>query len=1201
MAQQAGGGILRRIPLRINQRIRGWQNAYGTLDRIQEFRSAMVGQARNYGPFRAFVQTILRFRVDNPNEEEEQEDVLLNVSSIAYLVNGVADVNFVLRAIQLDIEQRIEPYQRESGLVFVGVDALRIVFSSYQPNNAGSYIELPLTISVKKAVVNIKNDDQFCLLYCLAYHRFKAAIGRNPQRVSKYRQYNDLMNQWAGEASFPIDAVSPSFAEVESRFGAPINVYIAEDSGRIVPRRISRHPDMRTIEGQKRACNLLLLTASDNWHYAYIEKMDTLIARGVGKRRHEKIAEESEEIALEEAIAPAAKRVKRVRTNVPKDCEYSSHDEDESSSSDDDRPRFGTVKRRFNCLYCMNAFMTSAKLEEHLEAGCGDETTCSTVRELYPRLDKDGKPPVIEWSEKRAQARVSTIRVYADFESIMYDADGYSEHLSEAGSDSYTRRINVHKPCSAAFYVVAPGTSLDGRYWSFRATMDEQCGDVVAVRLLYALLSVATEAERDIEGFDNLPVFFHNLAGYDGHFITLALGRMKGAARSFRKSVIAKNSETFTSITYGNLRFLDSYSLLGGPGMSLKTCVKNLTNLGTDYSKFRITRAEFSSVTDQSLLFKKGEYPYDYFTTVAKFLETSLPGPESFRSLLDCDIGVADLQARYSTASDAWTKFSCNSLGDYHDMYLKLDVCLLADVFEEHRRLSMEDYGLDPGNGVFVSLPNFSWFAMLKSTKVKLEQLTDPTMYQMIERGKRGGQAIITHRYAKSVPGESCITYLDANNLYGWAMSRPLPISDFRWATEIECENWLAHVDGELGMFLEVDLTYPEHLHDLHRDYPLAPENIDTAKVTLSPLQESWVQEMAGRPPMSDKLCGTLYSKTRYVVHAEVLRFYVKHGLQVTAIHRAVIFRQSAWLAPYIFANTQKRTAATTEAAKSFYKLMNNAVFGKTMENVRDRSDIQLVTERRTLLRSVSKPTYRHAHIFQPDNEDGEFLVGVLHAKLSVTLDKPIYAGVAILDLSKLHMYRFHYEVIKPEYGDRARLLFTDTDSLCYHIQSPSFLSDVLNNPSLMAEMDFSETKAEAANALVPMDRCVLDAVKSLNKKVVGKFKDECGGLSISEFVGLRAKCYSFTVDSETHSKAKGVDKAAMKAYIKHADYLSILHASAKTSVSATFHCFRSEAHQIVTAKVQKRALNKYDDKRYILDDGIATLPHGHKDAHSLP
>ena len=308
-------------------------------------------------------------------------------------------------------------------------------------------------------------------------------------------------------------------------------------------------------------------------------------------------------------------------------------------------------------------------------------------------------------------------------------------------------------------------------------------------------------------------------------------------------------------------------------------------------------------------------------------------------------------------------------MGDYHDLYLKTDVLLLADVFEEFRKVCLENYELDPA--WYFTSPGLAWDEALKKTKVKLELLTDIDMLQMIEKGTRGGVSMISNRLGKAnnkymgkdfdpEKPSKFIIYLDANNLYGWAMCEPLPTGDFSWANPKEFENW-----RNFSCLLEVDLEYPKELHDLHNDLPLAPERIIVNNV--------------------EKLISNLNDKDKYVIHHRNLKRYLEMGLKLKKIHRIIKFKEEAWLKPYIDLNRKLRAEAKNEFEKDFFKLMNNSVFGKTMENIRKRVDIKLVNKRKSALRFASKPNFERCTIFD------ENLIAIHMKRTKLVFDKPVF------------------------------------------------------------------------------------------------------------------------------------------------------------------------------------------------------------------
>ena len=303
---------------------------------------------------------------------------------------------------------------------------------------------------------------------------------------------------------------------------------------------------------------------------------------------------------------------------------------------------------------------------------------------------------------------------------------------------------------------------------------------------------------------------------------------------------------------------------------------------------------------------------------------------DNFYSSLN-DEGITDED--YQHAQMVWETFNCRNLGNYHDLYLQTDVLLLADVFENFRQTALSTYKLDPAH--YLTLPGYSWDALLKSTEVSLELITDPDMYLFIEKGLRGGISMVSHRHAIANNPQmenydpeqptSFLQYLDANNLYGWAMSQPMPTRNFDWVDYSE-KILDTPPDSSTGYFLEVDLDYPASLHTEHNDYPLAPEKMKVDKSMMSPYQQRLVDDLNVNSYESEKLVPNLQPKTRYVLHYRNLQLYLKLGLKLERVHKVLAFDQRPWMASYIEKNTQLRTAAKNDFEKDFFKLMNNAV-----------------------------------------------------------------------------------------------------------------------------------------------------------------------------------------------------------------------------------------------------------------------------------
>ena len=288
------------------------------------------------------------------------------------------------------------------------------------------------------------------------------------------------------------------------------------------------------------------------------------------------------------------------------------------------------------------------------------------------------------------------------------------------------------------------------------------------------------------------------------------------------------------------------------------------------------------------------------------------------------------------------------------------------------------------------------------------------------------------------------------------------------------------------------------------------------------------------------KLVCNLYNKKKYVAHINTLKQALNHGLKFKKIHTVIEFNQEAWLKSYIDMNTELRNLAKSDFEKDLFKLMNNSVFGKTMENIRKHRDIKLVTTDKKRSKLVSGPNYHTINLISEDFSIIEM------KKTKVKMNKPIYLGLSILEISKILMYEFWYDYIKPKYNDNVRLCYMDTDSFVMHIKINDFYKDIASDvenrfDTSNYEANTSETTAGPSS----LERSAL-ARRSLptgkNKKVISLMKDELGGKIITGFVTLRPKTYSFLTDNgKEDKKAKGTRKCIIKKMIKFNDYKECL------------------------------------------------------------
>ena len=279
-----------------------------------------------------------------------------------------------------------------------------------------------------------------------------------------------------------------------------------------------------------------------------------------------------------------------------------------------------------------------------------------------------------------------------------------------------------------------------------------------------------------------------------------------------------------------------------------------------------------------------------------------------------------------------------------------------------------------------------------------------------------------------------------------------------------------------------------------------------------------------------EKFITSLDDKENYVVHISALKQALNHGLILKKVHRVIEFRQEAWLKPYIDKNTKVRKDAKNDFEKDFFKLMNNSVFGKTMGNVRNQRDIKLVTNNERRNKLVSEPNYHTTTQFS------ENLMAIEMKKTVIVMNKPIYLGQAILDISKTLMYEFWFDYIKPKYKEKAQLCYMDTDSFIIRIFTEDFYKDIPNDVD-----KWFDTSGYDKNDDRPLPI-------GTNKKVLGMFKDELNGKIMVKFCGPRAKTYAYLIDCYDdddddaknkiiNKKAKGKKKCVIKSHLKFDDY----------------------------------------------------------------
>lgn len=1050
--------------------------------------------------------------------------------------------------------------------------------NKYSPLGGSSYIKLPKFIESKQAVVNVINQDECCFAWAITSAICPAT--KIPTQLCSYPHYSTVLDFTGIE--FPVKL--RDISKFEELNNISVNVYGLESSFennklkyevvgplRYAMQKRPRHVNLLLItkdcdiedDDEKHNCNINCLKE----HYCWIRDLSRLVSSQIS-RHNDKL---------------------------------------------------------YFCDGCLIYFISPSALILHQKYDCNHIFTKTPTTDL--KIDKFGKSVpenILKFENIEKQMRVPFV-VYADFESILKPL----ETVEPNPQDSYTIKSLKHEPYSFAYLIKC---SFDDTISKFKLYRGSDAAQVFVSRIETDLRHLYNTYLRNIKPMDPLtpqeqkdyenakicgicehpfedtdvkvkdhchitgkkrfgaahsvcnlnykipnfvPIIFHNLSGYDSHLFIKELCRFgdkidviaqsKEKYISFTKSIYVHDYvETKTGVLkkkYLKLRFLDSFKFLSA---SLDTLAS-----GLELSSLREMRKHFPDNAQFNLMCKKGVFPYSFMDSLEKMKNPTLPTKNQFYDSLS-EEHISD--EAYERAKNVWHSFQCKNLGEYSDIYLKSDVLLLCDVFEQFRDMCLNTYKLDPAQ--YYTLPGLSFDCMLRMTQVELQLLTEIDMICFFKEGIRGGISQCTERkhiannsylpnFDPTKPS-SFIAYLDATNLYGHSMSQALPFGGFRWLTEreiLDLNVMAVDDDGPHGYVFEVDVHYPQELHDIHSDLPFLVENIvpPTKKAKLP------------------KLIPNLNDKKKYIVHYRTLKQAIEHGLMVMRTHRVLKFDQSKWLKKYIDFNTDLRNSATTKFGKDLFKLIINAIFGKTMENVENRKDIKLITQWESTRGKVgaraliARPNFSSRSIFS------ENFVAVHMNKLKILYNKPIYTGFSILDISKTVIYDFFYNFIKKKFGNDASLLYTDTDSLILKVFTDDFYRVIAENPDNFDTSNYPEQNN-------------FNIVKC--KSVVGRMKDEFPCDPIMAFYGTGAKAYYIKSLGSELKKAKGIKKSVIQKELHLEDYQKIVEQGGL--IFRKMKTFRSDSHDIYTEIINKVALSHSDDKRFVIPSSTITLPWGH-------
>ena len=724
-------------------------------------------------------------------------------SDIELNLNGTDERDLYEKMIDR-IEEKIQHLQDEdSGWRFHSVVGLEMYTVVYKPLKGGSYIKLPKEIATKKAVVNMKNtkDDQ-CFLWCIL--RALNPVKRDKEIIDgTLKSKIDTVNM--GNIHYPVALKDVSkFEKLNSDIA--VSVYTYDENYSVGPLQVSKHVD------RPYRIKLLLISDENKTHYCLIENFSRLISSQASKHKGKVYVCERciNAFTTENALKEHEKHC------MNKDCVHLKMPAPGSTIS---FKRFERGQRVPFVIYAdfesllkpisrcdpNPEISSTTKYQKHELISFSYYIKCfeDTVCDLEPRTytGEDATEKFIEWIEKDVKY-ISNIRK----RKVIFGEKEVDDFNNATDCWICKGELGLDK--------VRDHCHFTGRY---RGAAHNQCN------LKYRKPAFT-------------PVFIHNLTNYDAHLFVKHLGYNEGdiscianndekyisfskqiTVGTYEKSAIDKDGDFYSveKPIHHTIRFIDSFRFMS---TSLSKLLNNLPetafqNVGKYYTREKL-----------DLIKRKGVYPYEYMNSIERFKETGLPTKESFYSSLN-DEHISDED--YGHAKKVWNVFGMESLEDYHELYNKTDTLLLADVFENFRNICSSNYGLDPAH--YYTSPGLAWDACLKITEVELELLSDVDMLLMIEKGIRWGVSMVSKRFAKAnnkymgekfdrEKGFRFIQYLDANNLYGLAMSMKLPTRGFKWMNKRELNVW-----EKVPSILEVDLHYPKRLHDAHNDYPLTP------------------------------------------------------------------------------------------------------------------------------------------------------------------------------------------------------------------------------------------------------------------------------------------------------------------------------------------------------------------------------------------
>ena len=1045
--------------------------------------------------------------------ELSSEPWFTTTSVTAFYENQIEDL--LLSSFQ-EIESRFDCYvQMGSGWIFSKVIALKLTLAQFYPCSGGinpAKKILPDLVSRKKgACVNLKSDKNRCFIQCITAYCLRNNI----------EQDIDTSN-----LTFPTPL--SQILLFEKRNGFSINVFgWVENDARLCVFYLSKVKSKHCID--------LLLWKE---HYYLIADLSKLI----GKRWHKSMGKKyvcrsclcyyssTQRLQIHTRFCDKQGQVYTYPVKGKNKLQFTNY----NAMIENDH----VIYYDFECMLCKNAEPDDRIVHTHVPIAVGAIRICVNPThnsKLFTYVGRDCVSVFLDWlDDQRLKVRDIVLNCYQPLKMTKDDWKHFSRQkcceMCGVKFDEFTLKFKDH-------------IHLTSR---FRFTLCNTCN--------------FTHAKRDTL----ISVLAHSGTFYDTHLLINELAKRSSIqSGQCRLTIIPKNREHYLSIRYGCFVFLDSYQFLSNSLSDLAD-----SNKLNDFPMLR--QYVKNSEEKLQLLSRKGVMCYEFLDCEKKLALTELPSKDDF---FDSLTNQAITDEQYDHALKVWDVMNCKTLKDYLLVYLASDVLILTDIFQAFRSITMKNFTLDPTK--FMSMPHLSFHAMLRFTGVKLDLMVCPDMVNFITGSIRGGVSSIVNKYAKAnFPGLpdynpeqpiSEIAYFDCTSMYAFALSRYLPLKNFHFLPNKEVQNFdvtTISTTGQYGYILEVDIKYGSHLHDQDNELPLLPD-----RLAIPPsLWSNYMHELAIDTGMevrmgTPKLIPHLGPRKHYVVHYLHLQFCVSHGLEIERIHRILAFEQARWMKPWVDNNAHNRKMSKSKLERDCHKFSTNSIYGKCLENPHNRVNLQLVTNSKAFHKLSRKPNFNGLTIYNSR------LAGIEMKKPRVMLNKPFAVGFTVLELSKLHLYKFHYDYVKKLYGNDSKLLFCDTDSVSYDITNHNVNQDMYVNKKYF---DLSNFNPESPFHWTG------------NCKIPGTYKREHANDKIISYVGLKPKVYSLQFASDICEKrAKGLKKSVLKTITHRNFFETLMSPMAEEKVS--YLSIRSKKHKLVTVKESRKSLSAFDDKRYFL------------------